>query len=73
LGQALVEVPLTIPPDKHQPNVEVVTGTGKKGIDLKAITQMQCGAAGYVAWNLVTFSSTLATFSESFQVLPSKL
>ena len=66
-------VPLTItpPPDKHRPDAEVTTGTGRKGIDPKAMARMRRGAAGCVAWNLATFSGALATLPESSQVLPS--
>ena len=73
-GVAEYRGPLTITPpsDKHRLDAEVVMGTGRKGIELKAMTRMRCRVAGCVAWNLATFSAALATFPESSQVLASK-
>ena len=59
--------------DKHRLDAEVAMGTGRKGIEPKAVTRMRRGAAGCVAWNLATFSGALATFPESSQVLASRL
>jgi hypothetical protein len=44
---------------------------GQKGIELKAIIQMWCGAARFWAWKSVTLSRAFSTFSEYSQVFPS--
>ena len=62
-GQERVPLTITPPSDKHRLDAEVVMGTRRKGIELKAIMRMQRGAAGCVAWNLATFSQGVGNIS----------
>jgi hypothetical protein len=46
---------------------------GWKGIEPKAMSRMQHGAAGFWVWKSATFSGAFLTFSEYSQVFPSAL
>ena len=65
--------PLQSPPllEKHQPDACAMEEMGRKGIEPKAMIQIQRGAAGCQVWKSATFSGAFSTFLEYSQVFPS--